>query len=259
MNQILAISQIVLKESYRRKDFYVLLILTVLISLVLGSTNFFNEKGIVRYIKEFCLLLIWISSLVMALATAARQLPSERESRTIFPLLAKPISRTQVILGKFLGCAIAMALAVLVFYLCFLTLTFTKNDHLNFALLAQAIWLHVCFLSIVCSLALLGSLIFTTPSANITILVIMILGTLFLGPHLSKLAMRMVEPSQSVVLTVYYLLPHFEFFDVRDLVVHNHPPVPWWAVGIASLYAASFCGLFLLGACLVFKKQSLSR
>ena len=38
---------------------------------------------------------------------AARQIPAERENRTIFPLLAKPVTRGQVIAWKFLGCWLA--------------------------------------------------------------------------------------------------------------------------------------------------------
>src|SRR5437016_8109063 len=101
MNHVLAISNIVIKELYRRKDFYVLFVLTALITLVMGSVSFFNDDKIVRYLKEICLLLIWISAFVVAIGTAARQIPAEREYRTIFPLLAKPVTRWQVILGKF--------------------------------------------------------------------------------------------------------------------------------------------------------------
>src|SRR5688572_19633234 len=104
MNTPLAIASVVLKESYRRKDFYVLFFLTAVLTVILGSANFFNDKSIVRYLKEVCLLFIWISALVIAVTTAARQIPAERENRTIFPLLAKPVSRWDVILGKFLGC-----------------------------------------------------------------------------------------------------------------------------------------------------------
>src|SRR5689334_6979641 len=96
-----AIGGLVIKELFRRKDFYALFILTALITLILGSVNFFNEANIVRYLKEICLFLIWVSSLVIAITTAARQIPAERESRTIFPLLAKPVTRSHVILGKF--------------------------------------------------------------------------------------------------------------------------------------------------------------
>src|SRR6266481_8207418 len=117
MNTILALSQVVIKELYRRKDFYVLFILTAVITLVLGSVNFFGEDNIARYLKELCLLLIWIAGLVIAVTTTARQIPAEREHRTIFPLLAKPVSRAQLIAGKFLGCWWACGIALVVFYL----------------------------------------------------------------------------------------------------------------------------------------------
>ncbi len=119
MNRILAIAGVVIKELYRRKDFYVLLVLTALITGVLGMINFFNDPTIVRYLKEVCLLLIWISSLVICITTAARQIPAECESRTIFPLLAKPVTRGQFLLGKFAGCWFACGIALLVFYLFF--------------------------------------------------------------------------------------------------------------------------------------------
>src|SRR5437016_14045411 len=98
MNIVFALASVVIKELYRRKDFYVLFVLTALITVMAGSVKFFNDQHIVRYLKEICLLLIWISALVIAIATTARQLPAERENRTIFPLLAKPVTRAQVIL-----------------------------------------------------------------------------------------------------------------------------------------------------------------
>src|SRR6185312_10365877 len=107
MNTIFAIASVVLKEMYRRKDFYVLFVLTALITLVMGSVNIFNDDKIVRYLKEICLLLIWVSSLVIAITTAARQIPSER------------VSRNQMIVGKFAGCWAACALVLVVFYLFF--------------------------------------------------------------------------------------------------------------------------------------------
>ena len=54
----------------------------MLITLILGSLNFFNDDRIVRYLKEACLLLIWLFSLVIAVTTTAQQIPAERESRS---------------------------------------------------------------------------------------------------------------------------------------------------------------------------------
>src|SRR6185312_3750231 len=116
MNNALAIASIVVKELYRRKDFYVLFVLTAVITLLMRSLNFFNDDKIVRYLKEICLLLIWISALAIAVGTSARQIPSERENRTIFPLLAKPVTRWHVVVGKFMGCWLACGAALVVFY-----------------------------------------------------------------------------------------------------------------------------------------------
>ena len=123
MNTVCALASVVIKELYRRKDFYVLFVMTALITLIMGSVTFFNDPKIVRYVKEVCLLLIWLSALVIAIMTAARQIPSERENRTIFPLLAKPVTRNQVVLGKFGGCWMASGIALVIFYLFFTIVT----------------------------------------------------------------------------------------------------------------------------------------
>ena len=117
--RVWAIAGVVVKELYRRKDFYVLFILTALISFTLASVNIFGDDRVVRYLKEVCLLLIWVSSLVIAITTTARQIPAEKENRTLFPLLAKPVSRAQLLLGKFLGCWMAVGLSLGCFYLFF--------------------------------------------------------------------------------------------------------------------------------------------
>jgi hypothetical protein len=86
MNNIWAVAGVVIKELYRRKDFYVLFILTIVICVVMASVNIFNDNQIVRYLKELCLLLIWISSLVIAITTTARQIPGG--ARTTHPASA---------------------------------------------------------------------------------------------------------------------------------------------------------------------------
>src|ERR1700739_3090492 len=102
MNKIFAVAGVVIKELYRRKDFYVLFVVTIIICLIMGSVNVFNDREIIRYVKEICLLLIWVSSLIIAITTTARQIPAEKEQRTLLPLLAKPLSRTELIIGQFL-------------------------------------------------------------------------------------------------------------------------------------------------------------
>jgi len=93
-----------------------------------ACTVFSNDPNIVRYAKDLCMLLVWISALVIAIATAARQIPVERENRTIFPLLAKPVTRWQVVLGKFMGSWLATGVALLVFYIFFGLATGSREE-----------------------------------------------------------------------------------------------------------------------------------
>ncbi len=258
MNNVLALSGIVIKEMYRRKDFYVLFILTVLISLLMGSVNFFNDDKIVRFLKEICLLLIWLSTLTIAIITTARQIPAERENRTIFPLLAKPVTRAELVMGKFLGCWLACGLALVVFYGFFGSIIAFHEQHLPLLNYFQALWLHWMMLGIVIALALLGSVVFAAPSSNATICFVVVLGILLLGRHLGKVAAGLAEPSGTILYAVYHLIPHLEIFDVRDLIIHNQGLIDWGPWLLATPYALAYIAIFLVAAWLVFRRKSLN-
>ena len=258
MNKIIAVAGVVIKELYRRKDFYVLFTLTVLVTIVMWSARFFNDDGIVRALKEICLMLIWLSVLVIAVTTTARQLPGERESRTIFPLLAKPITRWQVVVGKFLGCWLACGIALLVFYVFFGLLSASREHALPLVQYLQAIWLHWQMLGIVVALTLLGSVLFTSPAENVTITLIVSAGILFIAEHLHKVAGRMTEPSASILTALYFAVPHLEFFDTQKLIIHNWPAIAWPYIAGATLYASVYSVFFLLATCLVFQRKALN-
>jgi Cu-processing system permease protein len=258
MNAVLAISGVVIKELYRRKDFYVLFVLTALITLLMASVNLFNDHSIVRYLKEICLLLIWISALVIAITTTARQIPAERENRTLLPLLAKPVTRAQVILGKFAGCWLACGFTLVVFYAFFGAVSASREHTFPLLRYVQAFWLQWSMLGVVVALALLGSVIFAAPSSNGTICFVVVGGILLLGRHLNQVALQFPEPRRALLYAVYFLIPHLEWYDVRDLLIYDQHLVGWTACGLATLYAAVYAALLLYAAWLVFRRQALN-
>jgi ABC-type transport system involved in multi-copper enzyme maturation permease subunit len=255
---IQAIAGVVIKELYRRKDFYVLFILTALITLALGSASFFGEANIARYLKELCLLLIWVAGLIIAITTTARQIPAERENRTIFPLLAKPVTRPHLVLGKFLGCWLACGLALVVFYVFFGVVVATREHQWPVAAYFQELTLHWFLLGIVVAMTLLGSVVFAAPSSNNTITLLVAVGILLLGRHLNKLRLELAEPWQTVVYGIYFVIPHLELFDVRDLIIHNWGTIPWLIWLGALGYALAYTAIFLTAACLLFRRKSLT-
>jgi ABC-type transport system involved in multi-copper enzyme maturation permease subunit len=259
MRNVFAVAGIVIKELYRRKDFYVLFILTVLICLVMASVNIFNDKQIVRYLKELCLLLIWVSSLVIAITTTARQIPAEREQRTLLPLLAKPLTRTQLIFGKFLGCWLACGLVLLCFYAFFGALAASRDHTWPLLNYFQAAFLHWIMLGVVVAMALLGSLVFAAPSSNSTICFVVIATILTLGRYLDAVAVAQPEPFRSIIYTVYFAIPHLEIpFELRNLIVHDWPLIGWNFVALDALYLLAYAAAFLVAACLIFRRKPLN-
>ncbi len=191
-------------------------------------------------------------------STTARQIPAEKENRTLFPLLAKPLTRTELLLGKFLGCWLACGLALVCFYAFFGALAGSREHAWPLLNYFQAVVLHWIMLGVVIALTLLGSLVFTAPSSNATISFVAVAGILLLGRHLNKVALAIPEPRRSILYSIYYGIPHLELFDVRDLIIHNWPPIAWRVCGLATLYALAYAAVFLIAACQVFRRKALN-
>jgi ABC-type transport system involved in multi-copper enzyme maturation permease subunit len=258
LRTVSALAGVVIKELYRRKDFYVLFVMTAVITLVMASVNFFHDDRIVRYVKEICLLLIWVSALVIAIGTTARQIPAERENRTIFPLLAKPVTRGQVVLGKFAGCWLACGLTLLVFYVFFAVVSGSRENYWPVLQLLQALWLQWVMLAIVVAMVLLGSVVFAAPSSNGTICFIVVVGILLLGRYLNQLALREPQPLSTIVSSLYFLIPHLEWYDIRDFLVYDRTLIGWGNCALATVYGAVYATFLLFCTWLVFRRKSLN-
>ena len=83
-------------------------------------------------------------------------------------------------------------------------------------------------------------------------------GILLVGRHLNQVALTLDEPVQSIVYALYYALPHLEFFDLRDLIIHGWGLVRWTVFAGATAYSLVYITLFLAVACLVFRRKAVN-
>ncbi|MFO8071589.1 MAG: ABC transporter permease [Polyangia bacterium] len=112
MTQLLAIARNTFREAIRDRILYGFLFFAVallLFSLVLGRLSF-NED--LRVTIDVGLAGISLFSVLMSIFLGITLLRKEIEKRTIFPVLAKPVSRPLYVLGKFLGLAGTMAVQI---------------------------------------------------------------------------------------------------------------------------------------------------
>lgn len=254
--QLSAMIRLSLLELYRRKDMIVVGILGMVILIPLAFFQPFGVEGAGRYRNEIAMLLIWIFSLAISLGVSARLFPPEFTSRTIYPLLSKPVARGTIIFGKFIGAWIASGSALAVFYLVYAFLS-GYQSHVWFpAVLGQAFILHLAFIALVTALGMAGSLLIT-PSANLTLNGITIVAMFFFGQKLPSYAVGRAFPGNLIITLINWFCPHAEFFDLRQRIVHEWPAVGWGVCGAVVLYAIAYSAAALIVASFAFRKKRL--
>jgi len=252
--QIRALAGLAVLELFRRKDLIVVFVLSAVILLPLTVLTPFGVAGASRYVNELALLLVWLFSLVIGLGVSARLFPPEFESRTIYPMLAKPVARGTIVVGKYLGALAASVSALVVFYLAYALLEGVRQGLWFPPVLLQAFVLHVGFMAVVTALGLAGSLLLT-PSANLTMCGLTVVGMLFFGQRLPALAAAQTLPGKAVLTLIHWFGPHVEFFDLRQRVVHEWPAIGWGVCAVALVYAAGYAALCLAVASVAFRKK----
>ncbi len=252
--QISALARLSVLELYRRKDLIVVIVLSAVILLPLAFFAPFGMSGASRYMNELAMLLVWMFSIVIGLGVSARLFPPEFETRTIYPMLAKPVSRTTVLVGKYIGALVASVSALACFYLAYAVLVGVRQGVWFPVILLQGFVLHVGFLAVLSALVLAGSLTLT-PSANLTLCGLVTVGMLMFGQRLPVLIEAQSVPGKWVLQAIQWVGPHFEFFDLRQRMVHEWPPIGWGVCTAVMAYAFSYVTACLCLAGCAFRKK----
>jgi hypothetical protein len=114
-------------------------------------------------------------------------------------------------------------------------------------------------LGVVIALTLLGSLVFAAPSSNSTICFVIVATILCVGRYLDAVALSAQEPFRSIIYAIYFSIPHIEIpFEMRNLIVHDWPLIGWNFVGLDVLYLLDYSAIFLVAACLVFRRKAVN-
>src|SRR6185436_20123338 len=189
----------------------------------------------------------------------------EVERRSIYSLLAKPIHRYQLVLGKYVGLVLTLAVNVTVMaaalYLVLMYISWGVAPEvirvwdapaLDPALL-KAIALILVELMLITAIAVFFST-FSTPilSAALTF-------GFFVAGHFSGDLRNFQEVVDSPVAarlarTVYWVLPNLAQFDVKDQVVHG-VPVPAGYLAAATGYGVLYITMLLAVSMFIFSRR----
>lgn len=253
--QFKALVKLSFLELWRRNDIFALVLLGLALMVPLSMASPFGADGASRYLDEAALLLVWGFSLLIALGSGQRLLAPEFEARTIYPLLAKPISRGRLLVGKYLGALAASWSALAFFYVLFVGSVLLRGGAFA-AELPQAVALHFAFIALAVAVSLLGSLLMSA-SANCALSSIVLVGMFFFGRRLPEYADGLNPALAWLVKAVYAIAPHAEFFDMRQRLVHGWGAVGWPVFAAVMCYALAYIAVLLGLASLALRRRRL--
>ncbi|TAK16498.1 MAG: ABC transporter permease [Acidobacteria bacterium] len=234
------------------------------ISLLLAQLSAGQD---LKIIKDIGLSVIELAGVLMAVLLGVGLVAKEIERRSIYALLARPIRRTDFIVGKYLGLVATLAANVGVMTVALYAVLFyiraTSPDAVRLSWDAPALDPAIIKASvlIVAELALLTSvsLFFSTFSSSVLWSTLFSLGVYVAGSmstQLAELAAAVGSRTAGVVSQVVaVILPAFGAFDVKGQVVHGLAvPLPFVLMTVA--YGLTYSAAVLLASAVVFSRRN---
>ena len=240
------------RENLRDKILYNLLLfagLLIAASMLLSSLSMGEQEKIVT---DMGLAAINLIGVIIAVFVGIGLVTKEIERRTIYTIMARPISRVQFVLGKYLGLVVTLSVNLSIMLLVFLSTIWWSGASVHISLL-QAVELIFVELLVVTALALFFS---TFSSAMVS--ASMTLGLYVIG-HLTPDMKGIAEKSQNELVTmlltgIYYLCPNLEMLNIKGQAAAG-VSVSLAYQSMATVYGLFYASLLLAVSCVIFQRR----
>lgn len=112
IGRVLAIAGNTFRDLVRQKVFYFMLLFALILigaSLALVNISF---QGHLQTVMDVSLGAMSVFTMLLAVLATAMLLPKDMEDRTLYTILAKPVARFEYLVGKLIGVAMILAVAI---------------------------------------------------------------------------------------------------------------------------------------------------
>ncbi|MEM9214964.1 MAG: ABC transporter permease [Cyanobacteria bacterium P01_F01_bin.150] len=255
VQRVWVIAQNVFREVIRDRILYLIgffAVILVVISLLLPQISANTQDKI---LLDVGMAGIAIAGLVTAVFVGTGLVNKEIEKRTVFVLIAKPISRVEFIVGKHLGLTAVLAVlitAMTVIY--FGVLSFHQVTY-PIGSLAIASFYTLLELSLVTAIAILFGVFTSSLMSTILTFAMYVMG--HLSSDLVELAKLAKNPSlEQLTENMYLVLPDLSRLNLRNAAVYGSELMPEPTELLSSgIYAIAYIVLLLTIANLIFSRR----
>jgi ABC-type transport system involved in multi-copper enzyme maturation permease subunit len=251
VKRVAAVAANTFRETVRERVLYNLVFFALVMTvsaLLLGQVSIRQDEKI---IKDLGLAGIDFFGTLIAVFIGVGLVSKEIERRSLYPLLAKPLSREEFFLGKFAGLAFTLLVNTLVMASgLFLTL-WAVGHAVDWRLLKAVYPLYLGFLLVVAIALFLSTLTSSTLAAVGTV------GLVIVGRFSDVIRnMREVAPGTPswLVDAIYFAVPNFRTFDFKDKVAYGDA-VSATTLAFVSGYGAAYVAFLLVLGLLAFRRR----
>ena len=253
MSRTWVIARMSLLENSRKQVFHVLCLLVL--TVIAGSTllSIFTEGVKLKILKDLSMSVILFGGAVLAIALGSSGIPNDVESRTVHPILARPITRLEYVVGKFLGTLVTVALGVAAMSIVFGVLIYSFQRSID-AFLITAIGFALLEVAVIAAVATAVSTFATPAVTAVLTFLIYICGTIKIG-YFGHLMERSADGISGVLIGAFYhLLPNLECFNLKDVLVHQDTIPATYLLQVA-VYGLCYTSFVLLLGCACFARK----
>ena len=261
----MAFVAVAIKGGIRDRVLAAMLVVGLLLLLSTPVVAVFSMRQVLALAASYSLSIISLIGLVLTLFLAMSMLARDLEQRSVYTVCSLPISRSSYLLGKFLGVAILILLAVAILG-CFsgaalvvLHRLFPPERPFAWGAFVLGLWFQYWVLLIVVGITVLFSTVATSTFLPLALSV----GIYFASysteavryfVHSAAGQERLDLTMRTLGSAVYWLLPNFSAFDLKMEIVYGLA-ISGKSVLLTQAYGAAYLGVLLVLATLVFGRR----
>lgn len=253
MNSVWLVASNTFRQSVRQRVFFNIAVFGAGMVALAFVVSFLSYGYQYRVVRSIGLSGVALALNLLALLMSVTLVHQEIDRKTLFVVLTRPVTRSQYVLGRFLGLLAALAVVLAGFSVVFVIAMQMTNGTLA-GQDALALLMTLPEAAILAAFGLVLSC-FSTPnlSAGIGLGFWVAAST---TDDLVRLTAKADAGTQGVAQVVYYILPALSRFDFREAAVYGDP-IQSGDVAMVVVYGVLYASMLVMLAGLVLSRREM--
>lgn len=266
MTAVWSVALITFKEGIKNRVIFGIFIIALLLFAATTVVITLFMRDIVKVAVDLSLSTVSFAGLLTLLFIGVNLFGKDLDKRTIYMVISRPISRSEYLLGKFLG-IVLLALTVVVFLGLMSAVPVILSKRFYYYSEARFDWMiyFIAVIYIFIKLAVVSAVItlFASFTSNSFIALVLSLVTYIIGQSTEGVKLLMaskvekidVSPALSYMAEIaYYVFPNISAFDLKTQAAHGLSIGPSYIIW-TSLYAVFYIVIALSIGVLAFRRR----